>query len=175
MISLIATPSFRYGNSPSSLYSFRRFFTRSYVKVKRWVSNLEKYCNAEELVVVLVGNKADLNPQRCVTTEEGTKLAAQMNLFFIETSAKDDLNITDAFAQLTREIMHVQRPDPGQQQQQQQDKNNNHNTSTRMTLLGASASKDSFKIQLGDVHDSGSDLDVDDEDIKWQPAPTCNC
>jgi hypothetical protein len=40
--------------------------------------------------------------QRCVSVEEGKKVAARENMFFIETSAKDATNIEKAFTHLIK-------------------------------------------------------------------------
>lgn len=73
--------------------------------MNRWLSELDRYCKSEELIAVLVGNKLDLQAQRAVTTEEGRRLATESNMFFIETSAKDDINIGAAFCMLSEEIV----------------------------------------------------------------------
>lgn len=44
---------------------------------------------------MLAGNKTDLASQRQVTTEEGQKKAIDMNVLFIETSAKNDSNVKE--------------------------------------------------------------------------------
>jgi len=40
--------------------------------------------------------------QRCVSADEGKKVAAKENMFFIETSAKDATNIEKAFTHLIK-------------------------------------------------------------------------
>jgi len=65
---------------------------QSLESISKWLEEIDRYCT-QEIVVILVGNKLDLNEQRCVTVEEGKALAAKENMFFIETSAKDAINI----------------------------------------------------------------------------------
>jgi Ras-related protein Rab-2A len=50
------------------------------------------------MAVVLCGNKADLEHRRQVPREDGEKFAAQHGLMFIETSAKESVNVDEAFA-----------------------------------------------------------------------------
>jgi hypothetical protein len=68
---------------------------------------------------MLVGTKADRNGRRVVSTgeyaavcfllnrdcaERGRALANQLGIRFIETSAKDDINVTEAFLMLTAQV-----------------------------------------------------------------------
>ncbi|KAG6401311.1 hypothetical protein SASPL_138163 [Salvia splendens] len=53
---------------------------------------------------MLVGNKLDLESIREVTTEEGTELAEEEGMFFIETSALDSTNVNKAFEIVIRDI-----------------------------------------------------------------------
>lgn len=54
--------------------------------------------------VVVVANKADLEHERQVGTHEGRELAKHFGSRFIETSAKQRLNVDEAFHELVREI-----------------------------------------------------------------------
>ncbi|KAL6063560.1 Ras-related protein Rab-11A, variant 3 [Balamuthia mandrillaris] len=69
--------------------------------IPKWLEELDRYCT-QDVVVILVGNKCDLVSQRCVSVEEGKRLAEKENMFFIETSAKSGSNIEKAFVQLTK-------------------------------------------------------------------------
>ena len=44
-------------------------------------------------MVTVVGNKNDLENARVVSTEEGQSFAGEHGCLFIETSAKDDVNV----------------------------------------------------------------------------------
>ena len=62
------------------------------------------------LPIVLVGNKSDLHNERCVSIEEGKKLAREMKAVFLETSAKENQNVTDIF---TSAITEMEKEDFG--------------------------------------------------------------
>lgn len=63
----------------------------------------------EEIPLVLVGNKFDLQSQRQVTTEEGKALAEQLGCPFYETSAALRQFIDDSFYSLVRQIRRKER------------------------------------------------------------------
>jgi Ras-related protein Rab-8A len=51
---------------------------------------------------VLIGNKSDWTDKRAVTEEEGRELAEELGIKFIETSAKINEGVEDAFFTLAR-------------------------------------------------------------------------
>jgi len=57
--------------------------------------------------IVLVGNKVDLHMERCVSTEEGKRLAEYMKADFIEVSAKQNSAVNDLFQTLIQTIERV--------------------------------------------------------------------
>lgn len=46
-----------------------------------------------DVIIMLVGNKTDLSEKRQVSTEEGERKAKELNVMFIETSAKAGYNV----------------------------------------------------------------------------------
>ena len=58
----------------------------------------------ENARIVLVGNKSDLTDVRTVTKENAEELAHSLGVKYIETSAKDDINVKQTFDTLVDEI-----------------------------------------------------------------------
>ncbi len=56
--------------------------------------------------MTLVGNKCDLPESRVVSEEQGRQLAAEMgpSVGFVETSAKEGINVTKVFEDIVRNI-----------------------------------------------------------------------
>ncbi|CAF2111794.1 unnamed protein product [Brassica napus] len=71
----------------------------SFKKAQYWVKELQKH-GSPDIVMALVGNKADLHEKREVPSEDGMELAEKNGMFFIETSAKTADNINELFETL---------------------------------------------------------------------------
>lgn len=72
--------------------------------IKKWLKEVKDYADSH-LVTLLIGNKNDLEEQRAVKTEEGAELAESQGLGFVETSAKTNLNIEEAFTRLVTQVV----------------------------------------------------------------------
>ncbi|GMP69149.1 hypothetical protein CsSME_00028519 [Camellia sinensis var. sinensis] len=64
----------------------------SFTKAQYWVKELQKH-GSPDIVMALVGNKADLQEKREVSVQDGIDYAEKNGMFFIETSAKTADNI----------------------------------------------------------------------------------
>ncbi len=69
----------------------------------RWLEEARHNANTE-MVVMLIGNKSDLEHRRAVSTKEGADFAARNGLIFMETSAKTARNVEGAFIQTAHKI-----------------------------------------------------------------------
>jgi Ras-related protein Rab-1A len=62
----------------------------------------------ENVMRILVGNKCDLDHKRQVSFEQGKELARQYNIKFLETSAKETVNIDELFVSTTKTFLEKQ-------------------------------------------------------------------
>lgn len=69
----------------------------------RWLEEARQNANAN-MVIMLIGNKLDLEHRRAVTFEEGAKFAEENGLIFLETSAKTAKNVEEAFVSTASKI-----------------------------------------------------------------------
>ena len=76
----------------------------SYEKIRDWMEQILSNTQQEEIGLVLLGNKCDMEP-RTVTEEMGKKMAEELKVNYFETSALTGQGIKEAFEQLTRDIM----------------------------------------------------------------------
>ena len=73
--------------------------------------------------MILVGNKCDLKAERIVTKEQGLHLAKQFNCVFMETSAKEKINVSEIFYNLVTQIDKQTKQQQQQQHQNQETEN----------------------------------------------------
>lgn len=75
--------------------------------VERWLKELRDHTDTN-IVILLIGNKADLSHLRAVQTEDEKAFAERENIFFSETSALESLNVDNSFIKPLTEIYHLQ-------------------------------------------------------------------
>lgn len=83
------------------------------------------------MVIVLVGNKSDLSESRQVVVEDGQTLAQLEGLCFMETSAKESINVEEAFLNMINKIHEITS------QKSFEAKLNNHDIKANVSLQGA--------------------------------------
>ena len=76
----------------------------SFNNLNNWLAEIEKNAN-KNVVKVLIGNKCDLEDKRVISFEKAKDFADSNNMQYIETSAKIDKNITNAFGLIGKELM----------------------------------------------------------------------
>ena len=76
----------------------------SFKNLSNWIIEIEKN-SSKQVLKVLIGNKTDLEDKRVVTYNQGKEFADTYGLKYIETSAKKNLNVNEAFETLGRELI----------------------------------------------------------------------
>ena len=69
----------------------------------RWLEEARQHSQSN-MVIMLIGNKNDLEHRRAVSTEEGKAFAEKHGLIFMETSAKTAYNVEQSFISTAEEI-----------------------------------------------------------------------
>lgn len=76
--------------------------------IRTWHQNIEQHAS-ENVNKILIGNKCDSDSARQVSVEQGRELADELGLRFLETSAKANEGVEEAFFTLAR---YVSPPPP---------------------------------------------------------------
>ena len=76
----------------------------SFDNVSKWIKQIKEDAS-EKVVIILVGNKIDLEHKRAIPTEEGEKIAEDFGLIFFECSAKTGKNINESFNELIKKTV----------------------------------------------------------------------
>ena len=71
--------------------------------LKNWVEELRNQ-GPKDIAIAIAGNKADLANLREVDTETAKAYAEEIGAMYVETSAKDDLNVQDMFVQISHRL-----------------------------------------------------------------------
>jgi Ras-related protein Rab-11A len=75
----------------------------TFENIDNWLIDLRTNAD-KDILIILIGNKSDLQDLRDVSKEEGLSKAEQYNIAFLETSAKSGDNINNAFNQLVEQV-----------------------------------------------------------------------
>ncbi|XP_031118786.1 ras-related protein Rab11B-like [Ipomoea triloba] len=88
------------------VYDVTRHIT--FENVERWLKELRDHTD-QNIVIMLVGNKADLHHLRVVSTEDAKAFAEKEGAYFVEASALQSLNVEIAFTDVVTQIHHYVR------------------------------------------------------------------
>lgn len=72
--------------------------------IRRFYDQIVRVKDSEKVPMILVGTKSDKSAEREVTHDEGALMAKSLNCDFVETSAKDGLNVERSFYNVVRMI-----------------------------------------------------------------------
>ena len=80
--------------------------TQSFENVKTWVNQIREEASSN-VIIYIAGNKVDMEDERKVDRDDGEKLAEELGFPFVETSAKNGININETFEDLVERIDKV--------------------------------------------------------------------
>ena len=75
----------------------------SFINIQNWIKLIKE--TNDSIPYVLAGNKCDLTNQRAVEEEEAIKFSKENNINFMETSAKQDINIISCVNSFVEKII----------------------------------------------------------------------
>jgi len=84
---------------------------KSFNNIRTWIRNIDQHAS-EQVNKMLLGNKCDIVEKKTIDTEKGKALAEEYGIKFLETSAKNSINVEEAFITLAKDIMKRLTQDP---------------------------------------------------------------
>ncbi|KAG1925844.1 ras-related protein Rab-26 [Pimephales promelas] len=81
--------------------------------LQAWLTEINEFAQ-QNVVIMLLGNKADATHERVVKREEGEKLAKEYGVPFMETSAKSGLNVELSFTAVAKDLKHREMKEPNE-------------------------------------------------------------
>ena len=78
---------------------------KSFKNIPKWIQKTQEL-SSPNVQKMLVANKCDLEKQRQITRERGELLAQDLDIRYAEISALSNLNVEDAFATLTQDVLN---------------------------------------------------------------------
>ncbi|CED83521.1 ras protein [Phaffia rhodozyma] len=82
----------------------------SFEEISQFHAQILRVKDKDDVPCVIVANKSDLEYERQVDAQEGRRLAQQLRTICIETSAKQRVNVDEAFLELVRSIRKHNKP-----------------------------------------------------------------
>eukprot|EP00461_Guttulinopsis_vulgaris_P000388 UN00388 len=78
---------------------------QSFQNIRTWIRNIEQHAS-QSVSKILVGNKSDMDQDKQVETARAQRLADEYNIQLFEASAKNNINVTESFVHIAKEIKH---------------------------------------------------------------------
>jgi len=113
--------------------------SESFENVKMWLKEIDRYA-AEDVDKLLIGNKSDLVSKKVVEYSIAKELADSLSIPFLETSARNTINVDQMFLTMARQI---------------QDRNDHHGIADSGSKAGVSGSTNLHSEEPDETSSSG--------------------
>jgi small GTP-binding protein len=101
-----------YNGADGALLIFDITKKSSFERIVYWINELSQKKNINELGLLLVGNKIDLEKERQVQKEEAERFAKENNLKYYEVSAAKNINIDNMMLDIIKQcVSNIQKRD----------------------------------------------------------------
>lgn len=82
----------------------------SFEKIREWMNQIRQNTTEDEIGLVLLGNKCDADP-RDVYENDGIELGKELGIQYFESSAMNNINISESFNYLAKQILSKKKID----------------------------------------------------------------
>lgn len=76
---------------------------QSFQNIRTWIRNIEQHAT-QNVDKILIGNKCDMEQDKQVETPRAQRLADEYSIQLFEASAKNNINVTEAFVHIASDI-----------------------------------------------------------------------
>ena len=76
----------------------------SFDNLAKWLRTIIEH-SSTDVEKMILGNKCDMEEQRQIPKERGESISRDNGITFLETSAKNNINIEEAFMQISERIL----------------------------------------------------------------------
>jgi small GTP-binding protein len=95
-----------YRNANAGILVFDICSRASFQVLKKWAGDLQSSGPAD-IILAVCGNKSDLADERTVSLQEAQDYAQEIGAFYVETSARDDVNVRELFVEVGRRTPRI--------------------------------------------------------------------
>ena len=82
----------------------------SFEKIREWMNKIKQNTTEDEIGLVLLGNKCDAD-LRDVSENDGIELGKELGIQYFESSAMNNINISESFNYLAKQILSKRKID----------------------------------------------------------------
>ena len=93
-----------YRNANGVLFVYDITNQESFNNIKNWIKDLDNI-KSDDIKSIIIGNKIDLEDKRIINKSDLENLANKYKMSFLEVSAKNNININEAFDLMVNEIL----------------------------------------------------------------------
>ncbi|CAD7961741.1 unnamed protein product [Amoebophrya sp. A120] len=94
-----------YRGAQGVILAFDTTQKETFDNLPKWIQEVRAHSTHEKAKLLLVGNKVDLLEERQVSREEAEEFANSHAMAYLETSARTNLQVSKAFAELAESIL----------------------------------------------------------------------
>ena len=97
-----------YRNANGVLFVYDITNRESFNNIKNWIRDLQNVGN--DVKAAILGNKLDLESNRAISHEEIEEISKEHNMPFLETSARENINVNEGFDLIVNELFKDKTP-----------------------------------------------------------------
>ena len=98
-----------YKNANGILLGFSLTSKETFESVSYWIKQIYENCDKGKIGIILFGNKCDVKEEIQVDEKQIEEIKKEYNIAYFKTSAKENINIKEAFEYLTKLVIINQK------------------------------------------------------------------